>query len=167
MTLILTHLSKQQKKKMLANPQTWSASLASRLVVSMWKITVYSIRGPRSCPRNPQDENRPVLPAATIIIHLPVYYLHMSSTAVEHHNSGGCVISYRTAAISCSGPWQNTTWWLFQSQAKTAEAEGSATRPGSLLFIIQFPDWWLHKPAAKCCVLCCQQTNGLNGRQGE
>lgn len=53
---------------------------------------------------SPYDKTRTVLPAATIIIHLMVYYLHMSSTAVEHHNSSVCVISHRTAAISCSGP---------------------------------------------------------------
>lgn len=53
---------------------------------------------------SPYDKTRPVLPAATIIIHLMVYYLHMSSTAVEHHNSSVCVISHCTAAISCSGP---------------------------------------------------------------
>lgn len=121
----------------------------------------------KAVQENPHDKKRPLSPAATIIIHLTVYYLHMSSAAVAHHNSSVCVISYRTAAISCPGPWQNTTWWLLQSRAKTAEAEGSATKPGYLLFIIQFPDWWFHKPAAKCCVLYCQQTNGLNGRQGE
>lgn len=114
---------------------------------------------------SPWWQEQALVAAATVIIHLTVYYLHVSSAAVEHHNSSVCVISHCTAAVSCSGPWQNTTWWLFQTQAKTAEAEGSATKPGYLLFIIQFPDWWFHKPAAKCCVLYCQQTNGLNGRR--
>lgn len=127
----------------------------------------YSITGPKSCPRKPTWQEQAPVARAAIITRLAVYYLHMSSAAVTHHNSSVCVISYRAAAISCPAPWQNTTWWLLQSQAKTAEAEGSATKPGYLLFIIQFPDWWLHKPAAKCCVLYCQQTNGLNGRQGE
>lgn len=39
-----------------------------------------------------------------IIIHLTVYYLHMSNTAGEHHNSTVCVISYCTVAISCCNP---------------------------------------------------------------
>lgn len=166
MTLILTHLSKKKRRCWrILKRGVLLLQLGSSFLCGRSQYTPSEAQ--EAVQENPQDENRPVSPAATIIIHLPVYYLHMSSTAVEHHNSGGCVISYRAAAISCSGPRQNTTWWLFQSQAKTAEAEGSATKPGSLLFIIQFPDWWFHKPAAKCCVLCCQQTNGLNGRQGE
>lgn len=152
---------------MLPNPQMSGAPLASCLGLSDWKISSTFHHRPKKLSKKAHDRNRPMSPAATVIIHLTVYYLHMSSTAVRHHNSSVCVISYCAAAISCSGPWQNTTWWLFQSQAKTAEAEGSATKPGCLLFIIQFPDWWFHKPAAKCCVLYCQQTNGLNGRQGE
>ena len=138
------------------------------LVVSVWKAShIFHLRPKKLSKKNLYDKNRPMSPAATILIHLTVYYLHMSSAAVEHHNSKVCVISHCTTAISCSGLWQNTTWWLFQTPVKTAEAEGSATKPSYLLFIIQFPDWWFHKPAAKCCVLYCQQTNALNGRQGE
>lgn len=124
-------------------------------------------QSPKAVHGNSHDKKRPLWPAVTITIHMAVYYLHMSSAAVSYHNSSVCVISYRVTAISCPGPWQNTAWWLLQSQAKIAEAEGSATKPGYLLFIMQFPDWWFHKPAAKCCVLYCQQTNVLNGRQGE
>lgn len=168
MTLILTRISTTTKKK-LRNHQTLSAPLASRMDCRFSAEDQQSIpsRAREAVQEKPHDESRSASPATTTMIHLLVYYLHMNSTAVQHHNSRGCVISYCAAAIPCSGPWQNTTWWLFQSQAKTAEAEGSATKPGYLLFIMQFPDWWVHKPAAKCCVLYCQQTNGLDGRQGE
>lgn len=158
-------LKTREEKEKSPNPQMLTASLHAGLSFLCGSPATYSILGPRSCPKKPIWQEQAPVAAATVIIHLTVYYLHMSSAAVEHRNSSVCVISHRTAAISCSGPWQNTTWWLFQTQAKTAEAEGSATKPGYLLFIIQFPDWWFHKPAAKCCVLYCQQTNGLNGRR--
>lgn len=136
-------------------------------VCCFYATAAHSITDPKHCPRKPpRQEKVPVASSHPEISHLEVYFLHMSSAAGVHHNSM-CAICYSAVAIFCPRMWQNTPWWLLQSQAKTAEAEGSATKPGYLLFIIQFPDWWVHKPAAKCCVLYCQQTNALNGRQGE
>lgn len=108
MTLILTHLSKKKRRCWrILKRGVLLLQLGSSFLCARSQYTPSEAQ--EAVQENPQDENRPVSPAATIIIHLPVYYLHMSSTAVEHHNSGGCVISYRAAAISCSGPRQNTT----------------------------------------------------------
>lgn len=144
----------------------WVPSLHLGLSFACARWAAYSIAGPRSRPRKATWQAQALVASRHRHHSRAGGYLPGSARPRSTDLKRVCSETPPRSRLPLQ-PLTKHCMMTFAKSSRTAEAEGSASRPGSLLFIIQFPDWWFHKPAAKCCVLYCQQTNGLNGRQGE